>query len=111
MGDVGQAEHEKPVVELGRIEATQGALWALRVSGQSASELLRRHQSGDWGDASGEDAWANGVLGQAGGRTVLSAYTTGRGERILVVTEPGPLTTMLLAREHAGDAAAPGRAG
>ena len=108
---MGQAEQDKPVVDLGRIEATGGALWALRRSGQSASELLRRHQSGDWGDAAGEDAWANGALGQAGGRAVLSAYTTGRGERILVVTGPGPRTTMLLAGERAGGGAPQGRAG
>ncbi len=39
-----------PKFELGRVVATPGALRAIRSSGQSPSDFLRRHRNGDWGE-------------------------------------------------------------
>ncbi len=44
---------------LGRLVATPGALRLLAETGTTVADLLRRHQSGDWGDVPPEDAREN----------------------------------------------------
>ena len=44
---------------LGRLVATPGALEALQEAGQSPTEFLDRHISGDWGEVDAEDCRAN----------------------------------------------------
>jgi hypothetical protein len=71
---------------LGQIVATPGALLALQTAGQIAQEFLVRHLSGDWGDLDHEDRSLNNAALVDGSR-ILSAYQTGKGERIWIITE------------------------
>ena len=90
---------------LGQVVATPGALEALDKCGQSPSEFLDRHILGDWGDVSEDDKQANEVALVDGSR-MLSAYTTGQGVRIWIITEAAddsgqrPATTILLPEEY-----------
>ena len=78
--------NETKKFSLGRIVATPGALQALQDAGQAADEFLARHVTGDWGDLDDEDRQANDAALINGSR-ILSAYVTGKGERIWVITE------------------------
>jgi len=91
--------------DLGQIVATPGALEAIRDAGQSPADFLRRHVSGDWGDLCDEDRRLNNLASIDGSR-LLSAYVTGKGERIWIITEAADdsgrraATTLLLASEY-----------
>lgn len=65
-----------PLFPMGSIVATPGALNALVMAGQVPGELLNRHQSGDWGDVSSEDATENRPSVRQGWR-ILSSYQVG----------------------------------
>lgn len=81
--------------ELGRVVATPRALEALTEAQIAPSELLRRHQSGDWGDdVPPADARENEVSVREGFR-VLSSYVAD-GERIWIITEADRSSTCLL---------------
>lgn len=80
---------------LGRTVATPGALDALEGAGQSASEFLTRHQSGDWGDLSEEDRQENEFSVDKELR-IFSAYHTRLGEKIWIITEADRSTTTIL---------------
>ncbi len=84
-----------PKFELGQVVATPGALSALRSSGQTPTEFLRKHVSGDWGDLDGHDEKQNQIALREGGRLV-SAYTTRKGEDVWVITEADRSSTCLL---------------
>jgi hypothetical protein len=71
---------------LGRIVATPGALQALHDAGQQAGEFLAKHVTGCWGELDDEDRQANDAALINGSR-ILSAYTTGKGERLWIITE------------------------
>ena len=100
-------EHkQRKQFSLGRVVATQGALAALERAEQRPDTFLQRHQSGDWGELSPEDAQLNEqAVAREGaperqGR-VLSAYLTEAGESLWVVTEwDRSLTTLLLPDEY-----------
>ena len=82
---------------LGKIVITPGAKEALQVAEQSASEFLRRHMSGDWGD---DDSQEN-ELSLEQGFEVLSRYQTTKGERLWIITEADrSVTTILLPLEY-----------
>ncbi len=81
---MSQSETKK--FSLGRIVATPGALHALQDAGQSASEFLARHVTGDWGDLQDEDKSLNDAALIDGSR-LLSAYQTRKGEKLWVITE------------------------
>jgi hypothetical protein len=82
------------------IVATPGALGALRRSGQSPAEFLRRHVSGDWGDLDGHDQKQNALALREGGRLV-SSYQTRLGDPLWVITEADrSSTTLLLPSEY-----------
>jgi len=84
---------------LGQVWATPKALALLRQQGMSATELLRRHESGDWGEVPPGDARENNVAAGSGFR-VLSSYPVGRN-RIWIVTEADrSATTLLLPDEY-----------
>ena len=81
---------------MGRIMATPGALETLRAVGMSASTLLARHESGDWGNLDAEDRRANDKALMDGTR-IFSSYTLGdTGERIWVITEADRSYTTVL---------------
>lgn len=72
-----------PVVDLGEWRISPEDLEEL---GEGlASELLSRHQAGDWGDVNGED-WERNDQALEEGDLLVSAYTFGAG-RVLIATE------------------------
>ena len=85
----------KQVLELGRVVATPGAIKELKRAGQTSSEFLNRHLSGDWGDLCSEDRQLNDEAIEDGAR-VLSAYILNTGEKIWVITEADRSSTCLL---------------
>lgn len=85
-----------PKFELGQVVATPGALQAIRSSGQTPSQFLRRHVNGDWGEhLDGHDYKQNQIALREGGR-LLSAYQTRNGEDIWIITECDRSSTCLL---------------
>jgi len=85
---------------LGQIVATPGALKALESHGVQASDLLRRHQSGDWGGLPPEDVKANQEALKHGAR-LLSSYPLGGGAKLWIITEADrAVTTLLLPSEY-----------
>ena len=86
--------------DLGQVYMTPGASKALAESGEHPFSLLRRHQSGDWGDLCQEDKDANDEAVTKGGR-ILSAYHTKARVKIWAITEwDRSATTLLLPDEY-----------
>jgi len=70
----------------------------LRLRTEEVLTALRRHGQGDWGDVFPEDAIANHLALEQGGR-LFSTYGLGRN-RFWVITETDrSLTTVLLAQD------------
>ena len=85
---------------LGQTFITPGAEEALQIAGQTATEFLRRHMSGDWGELSDEDVKENEFSLKEGLR-LLSAYQTGKGQKLWIITEADrSATTVLLPSEY-----------
>lgn len=85
--------------ELGQVVATPAACALLERAGLSASELIRRHAAGDWGDLCAEDLRANTDVLVHGDR-IFSAYSV-NGARYYVITEHDRSSTcVLLAEEY-----------
>jgi hypothetical protein len=86
---------------LGQTFITPGAEEALQIAGQTPIEFLRRHMSGDWGsELSDEDVRENELSLEEGFR-LLSAYRTGKGQKLWVITEADrSATTILLPSEY-----------
>ena len=85
---------------LGQTFITPGAEEALQIAGQTATEFLRRHMSGDWGELSDEDVKDNEFSLKEGLR-LLSAYQTGKGQKLWIITEADrSATTILLPSEY-----------
>lgn len=85
---------------LGRLVMTRGAERAFEESGDDPFTFLSRHASGDWGEVDDEDQEANKRAVDNGVR-ILSAYRTGKGERLWVITEADrSATTILLPEEY-----------
>ena len=85
---------------VGQTVATPGAIEALAESDQTASDFLRRHLSGDWGDIGIEDQQSNEDAIRKGER-LLSAYRTSRGTKLWIITEADrSVTTLLLPDEY-----------
>ena len=87
-----------PLLPLGRVVATPGALNLLVIAGQDPGELLDRHRSGDWGDVPPEDATENRRSVRHGWR-ILSSYPVG-SNRIWIITEADRSSTCLLLPEE-----------
>jgi len=86
--------------ELGQTVITPGAEEALEIAGQNATEFLRRHMVGDWGDLSDEDIKENELSLEQGFR-LLSRYETSKGVRLWIITEADrSATTILLPIEY-----------
>ena len=85
---------------LGQTVITPGAEEALQLAGQTGSEFLHRHMSGDWGELSDEDVKENELSLEQGFR-LLSRYETTKGERLWIITEADrSATTILLPIEY-----------
>ena len=85
--------------ELGKVSVTEGAAHALRDTGDSVDDFLRRHQAGDWGEVSEETRGRNQDALDAGAR-LESVYHTSKGEKILVVTEADRALTSVMTPEE-----------
>ena len=87
--------------ELRHVVVTPGAVDLLDRSGTNLDVLIRRHQTGDWGQVCHDDWQANTRALHAGER-LLSAYELGASkERIWIITEwDRSVTTVLLPEEY-----------
>lgn len=83
------------ILQLGQVVATPGAVEALKEAHQTASDLLNRHLSGDWGDLCDEDRELNDEAINNGSR-VLSSYILSTGEKLWIITEADRSSTCLL---------------
>ena len=85
---------------LGQTLITPGAQEVLQIAGQTAIEFLRRHMSCDWGELSEDDVRENELSLKEGFR-IVSAYRTGKGQKLWVITEvDSSATTILLPSEY-----------
>ena len=85
---------------LGQTVATPGALEAMAAANQQPYEFLNRHMVGDWGDLSEDDKRENEFSVDKELR-IFSAYYTGNGDRLWVITEADrSVTTLLLPEEY-----------
>ncbi|MBS0205931.1 MAG: hypothetical protein JSS49_23775 [Planctomycetes bacterium] len=85
---------------LGQTVATPGVLAVLDESKQSATEFLKRHSCGDWGELGAEDRKRNDDALIHGDR-LLSAYEARNGSKIWIITEADrSATTLLLPEEY-----------
>ena len=82
---------------LGQIVATPGALEALKESGESPLDFIKRHAEGDWGEIDAEDREANEQALMHGAR-LLSAYRTRKDTKLWIITEADRSATNSLAR-------------
>jgi hypothetical protein len=85
--------------ELGQLVATPGAIQALSRNGIDNSQYVNRHQAGDWGDVSEDDAQENEYALSQDLR-VLSAYTLEDGTRLWIITEGDRSATTILVPEE-----------
>ena len=83
-----------PRFTLGQIVATPAVLEHLERHDVNASEYLKRHVRGDWGDVPSEDAKENEFAVTRRLR-LLSSYTIA-GERVWIITEADRSSTCLL---------------
>lgn len=90
-----------PLFDLGQVVATPAALEALRDAATDASELLHRHERGDWGDLDAEDRAVNRKA-LLWGQRLLSVYVLSETkEKIWIITEADrSVTTLLLPSEY-----------
>ncbi|MFM0434847.1 hypothetical protein PQQ84_00170 [Paraburkholderia strydomiana] len=86
---------------LGLTVATPGAVDLLDRNETDSAGLLRRHQCGDWGVVSSQDAASNS-LALINGSRVMSLYELGdRREPLWIITEADrQATTLLLPAEY-----------
>jgi hypothetical protein len=98
---MNEQEHgQTPLFPLGQVVATPGALTALREAKQNPLELLKRHQSGDWGVMPEEDKHENDYSVHHGLR-IVSAYVLHTGIKLWLITEwDRSVTTFLLPMEY-----------
>jgi hypothetical protein len=90
----------KPVIELGNVVATQGAVRVLEENQVNPVVLITAHACGDWGMLCEEDKKANDVAVLTGDR-ILSAYRMPDGTKVWVITEcDRSVTTLLLPSEY-----------
>jgi hypothetical protein len=98
-----------PLFEAGEIHYTSGAMTAIMAAGNVtaaalATELLRRHLTGDWGDLDAHDKRVNNRSVKTGDQ-ILSAYTLVTGVKVWIITDAGHTrghsrTTYLLPEEY-----------
>ena len=85
---------------LGQVVATPGALEALEHAAINAADLIRRHQSGDWGNVPPGDAEEN-LRSIENGWRILSSYAISDSQNLWIITEADrSVTTLLLPEEY-----------
>ena len=87
-----------PFFPLGRVVATPGAIALMEAARIDPVQLLRRHQSGDWGDL-GEEDWRENDLAVGRVLRIFSAYGK-PPDRLWVITEADRSVTTILRPEE-----------
>jgi hypothetical protein len=80
----------------GKLVSTPAALETLSRAGVSPLDLVRRHQSGDWGDLDDEDKQANDEALLDGSRIFSAFVLPTTGEKVWVITEADRSSTCCL---------------
>jgi hypothetical protein len=83
-----------PLFPLGRVVATPGAIALMAAAGIDPPQLLRRHQSGDWGELDEHD-WRYNNQAVFEGLRILSTYGE-EPDRLWVITEADRSVTTIL---------------
>lgn len=98
--NIATKSQNKVLFDLGQTVMTIGAKEALAESNQSPSEFLARHQSGDWGIVSKDDAKENALSLKEGFR-IMSVYKISQNVKLWIITEADrSSTTILLPNEY-----------
>ena len=88
-----------PLLPLGKVVATPGALELLSGVGEDPFDYLSRHASGDWGELDSHDRRENERSLKHGWR-ILSSYPVGE-RKVWIITEADrSVTTLLLPEEY-----------
>ena len=90
---------DTPLLPLGQVLATPGALELLRSLQLTPLRFVLRHMAGDWGDLCEEDRQTNAEALVQGAR-VMSVYVLGKTQRLWVITEADRSSTTLLLPEE-----------
>lgn len=85
----------KPLFPLGHLVATPAALELMDHHAINSQELIRRHQSGDWGNLDPEDQRRN-TEALTNGARIFSSYNITPHEKIWCITESDRSSTCLL---------------
>lgn len=80
----------------GKLVSTPAAVETLARAGVSPLDLVRRHQSGDWGELDDEDKQANDEALLDGGRIFSSYVLPTTNEKVWVITEADRSSTCCL---------------
>lgn len=92
--------------ELGQIVATHGALDVMQAAKVNPTQLIRKHESGDWGNVPATDAKANdkAISPEHQARVMSSYKVTSRvlgTKEVWIITEADrSVTTILLPEEY-----------
>ena len=94
-----------PKFQLGTLAATPGAISAMAEGGCGPEALLRRHQTGDWGDVCQEDKELNDAAISCEGdcdnqQRVLSVYEIGKTTLWVITEWDRSITTILRPNEY-----------
>ena len=98
-------ENNRPLFPLGRVVMTANLQAKLQEANPACWEaeligLISHHASGDWGDLDEDDKQQNDLALDRGFR-VFSAYKTGSGVKIWIITEADrSVTTLLLPEDY-----------
>ena len=92
-------QQRRPLVPLGQVRITPGALDMLEALKLAPLPFVLRHVAGDWGDLCDEDKQANAAALTYGSR-VLSAYDIPPNHRLWIITEADRRSTTLLLPEE-----------
>ena len=88
----------EPKFDMGGLFLTPGALNLLDL--ENVLNSLNRHQQGDWGDCTQEDAQANDLAVEVGTR-VFSVYHDKHHQKFWIITEADrSISTVLLPEEY-----------
>lgn len=90
---------DTPLLPLGQVLATPGALALLHSQQLTPLRFVLRHMAGDWGDICEEDRQTNAEALVQGAR-VMSVYVLGKTQRLWVITEADRSSTTLLLPEE-----------
>jgi hypothetical protein len=95
MGEREQEYKPEPLIGLGQVVGTPGALEDLINAEKERVELMLRHVTGDWGDLDDEDKEENESSVKEGFR-ILSACKLETGIKVWIITECDLSATTIL---------------